>query len=631
MPRGPQPSANRDTEARRDAGVVENQAARAQGRDVGTLERGRRFFSRLLHSNDTPDENHRGNEQTRHSSSVGSTPRSDIPLVQGRGVVPGLSRPLTVKRFPSEPGDRLLESPLGPETQRLVEEIQTPLDNALAEARRANKVLFGNEKADYEYDYKGRSIEDDSQRQAEDIHNQMSSYDDDQDSNLLSNVQSYPADAQMLRSEKLRSSASFDHQYEQKLIGVRDLCIKPSILEATTKISLDLPRFALTPTTDMVIDEDKEGQQALESTAGSAIGPSALSVEPHATNSSTTTSRHESRPACSIDSNPETYGWGYEHLVLGSTDEEMLQVINHLGKVSLGFVEEVRCRNSQVPTFVRKRVMFPPSNRQAFSHLMVVQEEAKILRSLIHPHIVTLLESYEDNLKSSRRRSYCLLMSPVGENDLEAFLAVTGDCDVTSDELIQWRSRIRNWMCCLASALRYMHASGIRHQDSKPSNIIQKGNQVFFTDFSSSATFRTGHITSTENPARSTCRYGAPEATSDRGKHGRSTDIFALGCMFPDILSVAEGRTVHDFQYLHRHDDKLAVPDTGRARQALSYSEKVPQINEWFNDSPIFKACISPMLHAERGRRPATAEVLQSLVLNNSGDRNCICLRDGLV
>jgi serine/threonine protein kinase len=219
-------------------------------------------------------------------------------------------------------------------------------------------------------------------------------------------------------------------------------------------------------------------------------------------------------------------------------------------------------------------------------------------------------------------------MSPVGENDLETFLTIVGEHDIASEFSIRWRGCIRNWMACLASALKYMHDSGIRHQDIKPSNIIHKGDQVFFTDFSSSSSFKIGHATSTENPARSTPMYGAPEVTSNRGKHGRATDIFALGCVFSDMLSVVEGRTVHNFQDFLRNDGNLAEAETRTIRTALSYSEKVPLISEWFTDSLLFNECVSAMLHTDRAMRPAAVEVLQILLLHGCGSRGCTCSRN---
>ena len=68
------------------------------------------------------------------------------------------------------------------------------------------------------------------------------------------------------------------------------------------------------------------------------------------------------------------YGWGDRHIVLRLNDEELLEVCATLGQGSLGVVEEVRRKNTELPTFVRKRVKLPFRNRKNI--LQIIQEEA---------------------------------------------------------------------------------------------------------------------------------------------------------------------------------------------------------------------------------------------------------------
>jgi hypothetical protein len=56
---------------------------------------------------------------------------------------------------------------------------------------------------------------------------------------------------------------------------------------------------------------------------------------------------------------------------------------NPLGHGSLGVVEEVRRVGGQFPTLVRKRVDLPLPKRKAAAYSKIVQEEARILRSLV--------------------------------------------------------------------------------------------------------------------------------------------------------------------------------------------------------------------------------------------------------
>ena len=99
-----------------------------------------------------------------------------------------------------------------------------------------------------------------------------------------------------------------------------------------------------------------------------------------------------------------------------------LMVVNYLGHGSLGIVEEVRTRNESTDAFVRKRVLIPYSHRR--QRLEIILQEARMLKALIHPHIVKIIGSYED-VSVAGRHFYSLLMSPVGDNDLKTLLDKT--------------------------------------------------------------------------------------------------------------------------------------------------------------------------------------------------------------
>jgi hypothetical protein len=247
---------------------------------------------------------------------------------------------------------------------------------------------------------------------------------------------------------------------------------------------------------------------------------------------------------------PEHYGWSKEHIVLGPTDEEPLSTCKFLGKGSIGSVEEVRCRNTQLPTFVRKRVELSPRKRQAQAEWELIRAEAKCLKSLIHDHIVTLIGSYDQHTESPTRHTYFFLMCPVGDNDLKHFLDEVGEHfeqNAASAQLSTWKGWIASWFVCLSSALAYMHKQGVRHQDIKPSNIIHKGGQIYFTDFRSADTFEAGHTTSTEKQSHTSPMYAAPEIIAKYERHGRGSDIFALGGVFCDMLTVIEDQSVESF------------------------------------------------------------------------------------
>ncbi|KAF2128424.1 kinase-like protein [Dothidotthia symphoricarpi CBS 119687] len=283
---------------------------------------------------------------------------------------------------------------------------------------------------------------------------------------------------------------------------------------------------------------------------------------------------------------PEHYGWANEHLIIGPHDEDILVACRALGHGSLGVVEEV----------------------QAEATLNIIQEEARNLKSLVHPHIVTF----------------------IGDNDLADFLDIVSEQDSMLELRTQWRQWIRSWIVCLASALEYMHQNGIQHQDIKPSNIIHRGDRVLFTDFSSSRAFEVGHTTSTDNPSRSSPMYAAPEVTAARfsgklGRHGRGSDIFALGCVFCDMLTVLQGRSVSSLKEYLLNENSAVASNPSNVKGPLYYGQKLPLIHEWFSGSSEFLSCISLMLESDRTLRPDATKVVETLTSDDYFEAGCTC------
>jgi serine/threonine protein kinase len=114
------------------------------------------------------------------------------------------------------------------------------------------------------------------------------------------------------------------------------------------------------------------------------------------------------------------------HRVLNAGSQGSLVVCSHVGVGSLGLVEDVRSSSPGFETFVRKRVQLPYYQRK--KSLQIIQEEAKALEDLCHPHIVQILGSYED-FTQRKLEFYCLFMSPVGENDLKTFMDRMGELE----------------------------------------------------------------------------------------------------------------------------------------------------------------------------------------------------------
>ncbi|KAF2834871.1 kinase-like protein [Patellaria atrata CBS 101060] len=331
-------------------------------------------------------------------------------------------------------------------------------------------------------------------------------------------------------------------------------------------------------------------------------------------------------------------GWPYGHQEF-SGETNILQRVAPLGHGSLGIVEEVRVPN-RTKTFVRKQVYIPHYNRR--QRLKMVQAEGDFLKSLAHPHVVKVIGTFQEGV-STGKQSYSILMSPVGDCDLKHLLDILGEQELKKDTFREQRQWLSSWFKCLSSALAYIHGQGVRHQDIKPQNIIHRGPDVFFTDFSSASNFRLGCTTSTENPARTTHMYAAPEVIAHIDhyqKHGRGTDVFALGAVFCEMRTAAQGKSVGDFQLFCRGVDDPETVDsinvgiqltiskqrTPSLDSVLLYGNKTDRIDRWFGQDAQYTEYIKPMLRVERRSRPTASSVARSFRDTSSwSNKPCVC------
>jgi serine/threonine protein kinase len=219
---------------------------------------------------------------------------------------------------------------------------------------------------------------------------------------------------------------------------------------------------------------------------------------------------------------------------------------------------------------------------------------------------------YEENAGSYNHRIF-VLMSPVGDNDLKAFLhnAIHHISEATESGY-RYAMYLRTWIQCLASALAYLHAQQIQHEDIKPSNIIHYGSHVLFTDFGSSRDVKLRDTTATASPALATRLFAAPEAMVDRdgnvGRHGSKSDVFSLGLVFAEMLWVLSGGKIPLREHIR--------PQSGRSTPFSQYHEVVVDIDLLLmnsNTAFIYRECVKPMLNLERQERPTAGEVVGSI------------------
>lgn len=164
--------------------------------------------------------------------------------------------------------------------------------------------------------------------------------------------------------------------------------------------------------------------------------------------------------------------------------------------------------------------MLPPEARQ--SAIQRVFREAKIAGSLIHPRIVTVLDTFvEDD-------DPYVVMEWLEGHDLREHLDGKRPA-LSFEEALDVVTQV-------GEALLYAHTQGIVHRDIKPENILLAGSRATILDFGLASA--AGEEAAGDDPARSTGtpRYMAPETL--QGAHGDArSDIYSLAVMFYELLT----------------------------------------------------------------------------------------------
>ncbi|KUJ13792.1 kinase-like protein [Mollisia scopiformis] len=185
-------------------------------------------------------------------------------------------------------------------------------------------------------------------------------------------------------------------------------------------------------------------------------------------------------------------------------------------------------------TFARKTI--PASRVQNARGFLEALEANKSLR---HQHLVTVLLTYEE--VDPQNHNYGIIMDPVAQGNLKDYLEEVIDSGKYMEP--DTRMSLRKWFGCLASALAYIHAKDIRHENIQPSNILVKDSDVFFTFFGVSKYFRGDDIPggTTSGPDAQPGTYVAPEVESTRPPDFKA-DIFSLGCVYLELLATLAGK-----------------------------------------------------------------------------------------
>ncbi|MCL4255771.1 MAG: serine/threonine protein kinase, partial [Anaerolineae bacterium] len=178
--------------------------------------------------------------------------------------------------------------------------------------------------------------------------------------------------------------------------------------------------------------------------------------------------------------------------------------------------------------------------------------EAKLVKSLQHPHIIPVIDSIIQN-----NQTY-LIMPFIDGHDLSSLYHVMGKFGLAQLQII---------LSQIAQALDYLHSRGIIHCDIKPSNImVDKMEHAWLLDFGIAKSIDDTPL-SIENSLIGTLHYIAPEQLVSSKDIDHRADIYALGAMTYQLLAGQTPFTggVGNLVYAHLNqpppDIRVIMPD----------------------------------------------------------------------
>ena len=235
--------------------------------------------------------------------------------------------------------------------------------------------------------------------------------------------------------------------------------------------------------------------------------------------------------------------------------------------------------------------------------------------------------SYRQSIFSQKEHeSFCILMLPVADQDLRSYLEIC-----VQDGYPAYALRcIMHWFGCLLHALLFVHRVSVIHQDIKPSNALVKGEggrrRIYLADFRMAKDFSDRGASATVNTTvRGTPLYRAPEVRPGQVR-GRVADIFSLGCVFSEMLTVRCRRSLQEYQEFRRApNDEVPLAFRAKLARATSWVHELGSTQD--DDSVgVTVLLIRQMIKADADKRPAAPKEVQ--MLQDSSDASKVFCPD---
>eukprot|EP00049_Salpingoeca_infusionum_P019357 m.361513 g.361513 ORF g.361513 m.361513 type:complete len:402 (-) comp19653_c0_seq1:421-1626(-) len=246
---------------------------------------------------------------------------------------------------------------------------------------------------------------------------------------------------------------------------------------------------------------------------------------------------------------------------------EKYERISRIGEGSYGVV--LKCRHRDTGQVVAIKKFLETDDDPQIRKIAL--REVRMLKQLKHGNLVNLQEVFK------RKRKLHLVFEFIDHTLLDELEANPNGLEEVQLKKITFQ---------LLKALEFCHANNVIHRDVKPENIlISRNNIVKLCDFGFARSLVGPGAIYTEYVA--TRWYRAPELLVGDTQYGPPVDVWAIGCVFAEMLTgqpIWPGKTDIDQIY---HILK-------------TFGKLSPRHIQVFGSNDFFKGCKMPEVHPEQ-------------------------------
>jgi serine/threonine protein kinase len=269
-----------------------------------------------------------------------------------------------------------------------------------------------------------------------------------------------------------------------------------------------------------------------------------------------------------------------------------VKAVENIGNGRLGPVDKVEFIGKEgLPGKVYARKVMrigPPRDASIMSNRVAY---LAVERSFKHEHLVSIVQTYQEDVRVNALLCYGIIMSPVGDCTLRSIL----ESAKTSHKPDYRHSMLLlKWFGCIGSALSYLHANDISNCRITSYSYIVKNDAIFLTEFTISNSLENTYLLGEGNytaPSPSQITYQPPEFRSSQICYLK-LDVFSLGCVFLEMLTVLADMPIATL-YKQVQDDKASP--TSNLQKRIKWLEDIQtQLSTNFLEG--MAACCEAML-----------------------------------